>query len=562
MAEKTLSVTVKDAELNENLKKFQKLLAYFVWHLEYLNGDFKGEQTFCGNTREIKEGYIKGQGYKNRKFQENIKEWAILENGRVCISINNATNPMTKKGRYSTDDSYLNWAGVAGHVSIYPVWGDKKGNDDRYHIKSLRVENKWENGENQDDNLENISLTNLGIHVETNVNGSSYDSGSPSGAPEIDKFYDAFVKAAELETKAVLEHAKNIIFTGAPGTGKTFLAKQIANLIGAETEFVQFHPSYDYTDFVEGLRPVKDTNDPNKIVFERKDGIFKAFCEKALKQYLLAQNINEDDLNSFINSFIKNNQSNKIDNKYANIQESINLLLKKTDTSTTSTKHDGITPFVFIIDEINRGEISKIFGELFFSVDPGYRGVSGAVKTQYANLQTDPNLFDLVLLALGKIQDGDWGHFFIPENVFIIGTMNDIDRSVESMDFAFRRRFTFKEITAKETQLQILNSMTNGNNIDKLISRMNSLNEAISKSEEFSDAYHIGAAYFKHYEDYANQDKPFDKLWDNHLKGVLFEYLRGRPNAKEILKKWEDAYKENNKKGQKQEEVQEAIAEE
>ena len=86
--------------------------------------------------------------------------------------------------------------------------------------------------------------------------------------------------------------------------------------------------------------------------------------------------------------------------------------------------------FIFVIDEINRGEISKIFGELFFSIDPGYRGEKGRIKTQYQNLVDDKDVF-----AKG---------FYIPENVYIIGTMNDIDRSVESMDFAMRRRFAFE----------------------------------------------------------------------------------------------------------------------
>ena len=78
--------------------------------------------------------------------------------------------------------------------------------------------------------------------------------------------------------------------------------------------------------------------------------------------------------------------------------------------------------YVFIIDEINRGEISKIFGELFFSIDPGYRGVAGTVQTQYQNLIEDGDIYE--------------NGFYVPENVYIIGTMNDIDRSVDSMDFA------------------------------------------------------------------------------------------------------------------------------
>ena len=95
------------------------------------------------------------------------------------------------------------------------------------------------------------------------------------------------------------------------------------------------------------------------------------------------------------------------------------------------TEIDTDKKFVFIIDEINRGEISKIFGGTFFSVDPGYRGQKGSVSTQYANLHENDE------------------KFYIPENVYIIGTMNDIDRSVDTFDFAMRRRFRFVEVTAE-----------------------------------------------------------------------------------------------------------------
>lgn len=263
----------------------------------------------------------------------------------------------------------------------------------------------------------------------------------------------------------LLMQNRNLILTGAPGTGKSYLAKQIASEIG-KYKFVQFHPSYDYTDFVEGLRPIQDKK--GDIIFERKDGVFKKFCKEAL--------------------------NNKNDN------------------------------FVFIIDEINRGEISKIFGELFFSVDSGYRGEKGKVQTQYANLIEDGDEF----------KDG----FYIPENVYIIGTMNDIDRSVESMDFAMRRRFAWKEIKAEDTQETILNDL--GDLKNETIKRMNNLNKVIrNKETNLSEAYCIGAAYFKKIKDYEGD---FNKLWENHLEGLLFEYTRGMQNQETILKELKNAY--------------------
>ena len=237
--------------------------------------------------------------------------------------------------------------------------------------------------------------------------------------------------------------------------------KQDVNVNNNDYGFIQFHQSYDYTDFVEGLRPIKDSN--GNIGFERKDGIFKKFCKEALK-----------------------NRSSK---------------------------------FVFIIDEINRGEISKIFGELFFAIDPGYRGESGKVQTQYNNLiNNDESDED------DEFEDG----FFVPENVYIIGTMNDIDRSVESMDFAMRRRFAWKEVEAKDTQEDILKSLDSNN----------ALNNAISEIESFNSSYHIGASYFlklKNYYNGGNIEEAFNSLWENHLRGLLYEYLRGMPDAESKL---------------------------
>lgn len=287
---------------------------------------------------------------------------------------------------------------------------------------------------------------------------------------------------------SMLIESKNLIFRGAPGTGKTYLAKEIAadiisngqfeklDQLSAEqrkqVEFVQFHPSYDYTDFVEGLRP--KVNDDGTMGFELQDGIFKKFIARARKNY-------EDS------------------------QKSKETELKK---------------YVFIIDEINRGEISKIFGELFFSIDPGYRGRAGEISTQYSNLHADPD-----------------EKFYIPENVYIIGTMNDIDRSVDSFDFAMRRRFRFVELKANE-HLEMLEKLEDAELEAEAKKRMLALNKEIAKVEDLNENYQIGASYFLKL-----KTLTFDQLWTDYLRPLLQEYIRGMYDEKGIMNRFEKAYK-------------------
>lgn len=375
----------------------------------------------------------------------------------------------------------------------------------------------------------------------------------------------------------LLKHTHNLILHGAPGTGKTFLAKEIAKKMGCsqnEIGFVQFHPSYDYTDFVEGLRPKNQSG--GEIGFERKDGIFKEFCKRVLpfgneniknflekaRQTSHVFSTKDYDLRSLYNfsidSFSIENDKIKISSKgeSKDFQNEIRVsdlqslfFTDKKIISLDDIKVLGLTgetcpevyyfclykelqkmqkPFAFIIDEINRGELSKIFGELFFCIDPGYRGKNGMIKTQYQNL----------------IEKGDefYDGFFIPENVYMIGTMNDIDRSVDTMDFAFRRRFAFREIKASEN-LEMLSTL--GEIAEEAETRLKKLNDEISKITELSlpSSYHIGGAYFLKLKDFEGVDNErFQKLWDYHLEGLLKEYLRGTENAEENFEKLEKAY--------------------
>ncbi|HBL1847111.1 TPA: AAA family ATPase [Enterococcus faecium] len=381
--------------------------------------------------------------------------------------------------------------------------------------------------------------------------------------------------------------SKNLILRGAPGTGKTFLANEMAADVvsnGRTTQinelsedeksrigFVQFHPSYDYTDFVEGLRPT--TSDDGVVSFTLKDGSFKSFVEKAKKTKKVNGQDNFEEawakfFDAVTEASIEGEGYNKLKtltgkpvrnllayerneiqgvypaktNTYLNHDQIYNVYrglpgtpkggfdayrkaivkhlkeefgLKNYTASTVDSTNN--QNYVFIIDEINRGEISKIFGELFFSIDPGYRGHKEGVYTQYANLHENPE-----------------EKFYIPNNVYIIGTMNDIDRSVDTFDFAMRRRFTFLEIKAEDSAQNMLTQ-------EKTKELMTRLNEAIVAKEKggLSTDYQIGASYFLSID---NGEETMEQLWDTKLYPLLKDYFHGEHKAKEKLEILEKVY--------------------
>ena len=192
---------------------------------------------------------------------------------------------------------------------------------------------------------------------------------------------------------------------------------------------------------------------------------------------------------------------------------------KKSTVSKAKAKQEELKKYIFIIDEINRGEISKIFGELFFVIDPGYRGKAGEISTQYSNLHSDPG-----------------EKFYIPENVYLIGTMNDIDRSVDSFDFAMRRRFRFVELRADE-RLEMLASLENEELEAEAIRRMAALNKAIAEVEDLNENYQIGASYFLKL-----KTLDFDQLWTDYLQPLLQEYIQGMYDEEGIMNRFARAY--------------------
>lgn len=382
--------------------------------------------------------------------------------------------------------------------------------------------------------------------------------------------------------------SKNLIFTGAPGTGKTFLAKEVARQItgdgddvvigseGSHIGFCQFHPSYDYTDFVEGLRPKKGDG-AESIGFERRDGIFKEFCAKAAINQTgnfnaaydaLRDRLESEDKTSPESTLTLKTPTDKPFNVYLNTEDSLSVVTSGCDkASLTLTRerledcyrgnpykfHTGYfqgvvdylrkefglvqsesdpnQKYVFIIDEINRGDISKIFGELFFAIDPGYRGPrKGRIPTQYQNL-VDGGVFA--------------ESFYVPENVYVLGTMNDIDRSVESMDFAIRRRFAWREITADDRFESMWASCGCGEfDKDLVWGKMAALNKAISKVEGLGAAFNIGPSYFARLADFKGLEAPraFDALWRMHIGPLVREYLRGMADAEKAYEVLKNAY--------------------
>ena len=558
------------------------------------------------------------QGFLETMFEQHIVMMGWGTDNKIGADFNNLN-----KGDFVIVAQRVNWVFTYYFAGIID---DEQGfsNDDGFLCRKLR--NFIDLRGCNDDLLADVSFASMSvIKAMMNINQSNNI--------EIIKKLDKIIAMQENKDYvnsfvSLLKSNHNLILTGAPGTGKTYLAKKIAKEMGATQDngackMVQFHPSYDYTDFVEGLRPIKKGD---TLGFERKDGVFKKFCKKALENLNNNNNTKEQITtidNAFSKLWEKINKGEiktlklfnggetlpmivKQDNKrmiYFSQKNNLNVISTGNEVSldkvkkafedykiTTIQKLNDSGPnrdelgsggnvsnlwaimyylltsmenikngnfensnnnnYVFIIDEINRGEISKIFGELFYSIDPGYRGEDCIVETQYQNLIPKEGDSDFDSTNPDVFREG----FYVPKNVYIIGTMNDIDRSVESMDFAMRRRFAWKEITAKSRQSMLDEDDTwkppyekpSQDIIDEIKARMDNLNaaiidqyedEALSNKDKIglSKAYQIGAAYFLKYALYKDLENPFEELWTNHLKGLLYEYLRGKTNIDEKI---------------------------
>lgn len=267
---------------------------------------------------------------------------------------------------------------------------------------------------------------------------------------------ELFLSEEELDaTLAALRRRRNLILQGPPGTGKTFLARRLAWLeLGAEdarrVEVVQFHPSYSYEDFVQGFRP------DGQGAFRLQDGVLLTLCQRAAQ--------------------------------------------------------DPERPYFLLIDELNRGNVSRIFGELLLLLEADKRGPAHAVRLPYAPPDSLP--------------------FFVPENVYVIGTMNLADRSLAPLDYALRRRFAFvrmaPEFGPRLREFLVRQSVPEAV-ITRLHTRLTEVNQTIADDPELGPDFCIGHSYFCQPPAAAEADHWLTLILEQEICPLLDDYWLDQP---------------------------------
>ncbi|RUM33144.1 MAG: hypothetical protein DSY33_05345 [Archaeoglobus sp.] len=349
---------------------------------------------------------------------------------------------------------------------------------------------------------------------------------------ELKKLIDSVICEIQkdLEISLILESKKQIILYGPPGTGKTRLAR---NYIEIRTnrnrkfyEFVTFHPSYSYEEFIEGLRPIPAENGVKYVV---EDGIFKRMAIRAMCEAIRWQNL---DLNlaksaEKLLKLLNEIESGKIErydeyyDKYNEAKRELWQYLEMCDKEKVKKFFKNAQPFYILIDEINRGDISKIFGELITLLE--------ADKRLFAENELT------VILPYSKTKFG------IPPNLYIIGTMNTADRSIALIDIALRRRFGFIELMPDYDVLRrkLIKEGDEAKDIKELaIKVLHALNEKIRKL--YDRDHQIGHSYFIKLEDCKSKDDAIEMLkqiWFYEVIPLLQEYFYDSPEKlSEILK--------------------------
>ena len=298
---------------------------------------------------------------------------------------------------------------------------------------------------------------------------------------------------------------------------------------------IQFHPSYGYEDFMDGLRP-SDQAGTLKLV----NGDFKTLCKEAgkwecdLYRYVARVRVGgsvENLLEKPVDAIKK-----KLENEQEFKGEHWKKIWNGAAYNSKLPLRDALPPYCMLIDEINRAELSRVFGELMFALE--YRGTDGMIRTQNSRLDyVDEKTGDTAMI---RVDDGT-SRFFVPHNVFVCGTMNTIDRSVESFDFALRRRFLWQRVDVKADVAEwwlVKNDILSAGDAKLLVSAVQKLNGYIK--EQLSEDHKIGHAYLMKYSQSCGRWTLSDaktELWETAIKPLLEEYLRGTGRKLDPFKK-------------------------
>lgn len=402
--------------------------------------------------------------------------------------------------------------------------------DNNYLDDSVSGENWFERNE---------SLVN---YLRGNINQQDFNSDDTSQIKVDVLWLNIFVWLVYENIANPFKLKKQVVKYGAPGTGKTYKAKEMAELqfdiwknsVGKEFdltfndcfETVQFHPSYSYEDFIEGLRPVPDKDGQSQLKLQ--NGIFKELCKKAGEWEIDLFALNNDELKSpSLNELTVKDIEKYQDELKGNHWQ---YIFSQEDKS--QTLESIIPPHFILIDEINRAELSRVFGELMYSLE--YRGTNGRIKTQYAQLNSK---------CTGMLKVSKSYQFFVPHNVYIIATMNTIDRSVDSFDFALRRRFRWEEVQP-DTNLLRYHLQDYNKKWIQLADDLYSLNYKIENNPLLGKDYCIGHAYLWNlsYNKETTINNVRKLIWRDSLESLLYEYLRGTGSELQLLSEFKNEF--------------------
>lgn len=536
--------------------KFKCLLEYFVAHLEYAeNGmsDTIGFNRYLKDIVDTSNFKISGYGWKGQQIQLQVAAWEDFHCGKICINVD-------ARG-HQTKSCYLNWKGTG--INITPFW-----NEDHIHDLQILIYTEEDGG--RWDSICSYPLASLSLFDERNtVNASlkqlfkEYCAYKEAYNEQITK--KGMINQDTLRAAKLLENSGQIILQGAPGCGKTYITTELAVYLcdgevpstreelkkrykelqkEGRVEFTTFHQSLDYEEFVEGLKPDTDSLNDKEMRFVVKSGIFKRICQAAsatttsnLKEAYnsFAEDVvNYDDIykinmpNGSMFGVTINGKGNlslytgkdfKLNGTltYENIEKffygadlgywkcyfkGIIDVLKK-DYKLAAENKDANKPYVLVIDEINRANVSKVLGELITLLEKNKR-------------LGEEDEFTVTLPYSGE-------NFGVPDNLYIIGTMNTADRSLGYIDYAVRRRFAFMTIEAKS---DVIREFYNGNGelMKKELLLFTSVSELIKDNLnpdfDLNDIM-VGHSYFL-----AKSDDDFELNLEYKIRPLLEEYLR------------------------------------